>query len=151
MTLGLDYERVSAFKGRIEWGRPSQCKAIIVIRHYVEREVPAGEIGYCVPHSMSWQALLDGGHKLAMALDDDLAFHDGFLLALDKVMAPRQQRDRSKLNRIRAIQLIMLHEPAECVMNANLGAITGMSARTLWVSWRMICSMPGRPYRVRSG
>jgi glycosyl transferase, family 25 len=127
-ALGLDYTRFAAIDGQAEWTRLVSSVDITAFRSNVGREVLPGEIGCYLSHLAVWQALIDSPHDVALILEDDVVFHADFMSAVERAISIQDRWDMVKLNFIRAKQPVKKHAIGRYVLNAYVGAFTGMGA-----------------------
>lgn len=127
-TLGLDYTLFDAVDGQADWDRLAESVDLPAFRRNVGREVLPGEIGCYHSHLGVWQALIASGPKAALVLEDDVVFHEDFLLALDRALANADCWDMLKLNKIRAKFPVEQGRLGEYKLTAFVGSFTGMGA-----------------------
>ena len=87
-----------------------------------------GKLGVFSSHVAVWQAFLKSQYKVALILEDDVVFHDGFLEALDTALANHDLWDLLRFNKIRAKLPITQARLGHYKLNAYLGPFTGNAA-----------------------
>tara|TARA_B110000503_G_scaffold116079_1_gene174854 strand:- start:480 stop:1208 length:729 start_codon:yes stop_codon:yes gene_type:complete len=100
--IGLKYIRFSAVDGAAEWETLASSVDIAAFRRNTGRDVMNGEIGCYHSHLRVWQMLVQSDAPMALVLEDDVVFHDGFLGALKLAIAQADNWDFLKFNKIRA-------------------------------------------------
>jgi glycosyl transferase, family 25 len=120
--------RFSAVDGSVEWDRLVRGVDVSEFRRNVGREVLPGEIGCYHSHLTVWRALVDSPYEVALVLEDDVLFHEDFMLALETAITVRNSWDIVKLNCIRAKQPVTRLKVGGYSLNAYLGPFTGMGA-----------------------
>jgi glycosyl transferase family 25 len=127
-ALGLDYHLFEAINGQRDWDTVRQHVDIHSFEKNVGREVMKGEIGCYLSHIGVWRAFLNSKHDIALILEDDVVFHDDFLVALQTAIKHADKWDMLKLNRIRAKFPIKQAVIGDYQLDAFMGSFTGMGA-----------------------
>lgn len=126
--LGLEYTWFHAIDGRANWETLATSVIIPTFERNNGRRVMQGEIGTYHSHLGVWKAFLAREEEIALVLEDDVVFHDDFLLAVNAAVAAVDQWDFLKLNKIRAKHPQLQGKIGTYNLNAYLGAATGLGA-----------------------
>ncbi|WP_342071661.1 glycosyltransferase family 25 protein [Yoonia algicola] len=123
--LGLDYEIFDAIDGhkRFEEFRP-QVDTKRYERDMGQRLLP-GKVGCYFSHLSVWNVLAASNAKVGLILEDDVVFHDDFIVALDTALAGADHWDLLRLNSTRARFPIAQGSLGNYRLNAYLGRSTG--------------------------
>jgi glycosyl transferase family 25 len=87
-----------------------------------------GHLGVYASHLAVWDKLVASRHEIALILEDDVVFHDDFLVALASAISVRDHWDIVRFNAIRAKLPISQGTIGSYQLNAYVGPFTGNAA-----------------------
>lgn len=127
-ALGLTYTLFPGVDGRAEEARLLANTDQDAFRRNMGREILIGGIGCYHSHLEVWEAFLQTGAPVALVIEDDVVFHDGFIDAVRLALHAADHWDLLKLNRIRAKMPISQGRIGPYRLCAYLGPNTGTGA-----------------------
>ncbi|TGD42046.1 glycosyltransferase family 25 protein [Pseudotabrizicola sediminis] len=127
-AMGMTWQLFPAIDGRAnEATLRKQADAEAYARNMGSALLP-GKLGVYASHLAVWQQFLDGPHKVALVFEDDVVFHDDFLVALDTALAHADLWDLVRFNCIRAKLPVKQAQLGAYRLNAYIGPFTGNAA-----------------------
>ncbi|MFN3846841.1 MAG: glycosyltransferase family 25 protein [Paracoccaceae bacterium] len=127
-ALGLTVTRIAAIDGKTEAARIVPVADTDRFTALMGRPPLAAELGCYLSHLEAWRQLVASDAKVGLVLEDDVVFHDNFLLAVTAALRASDQWDMLKLNRIRAKMPVPQGRVQAWQLNAYLGPATGFGA-----------------------
>lgn len=126
--LGLDFTLFPAVDGRAEEALLRQRADAGAYARNMGSALLPGKLGVFASHTRVWEAFGKTAHKAALIFEDDVVFHDDFLLALDTALANADLWDLVRFNAIRAKLPVTQARLGRYRLNAYLGPFTGNAA-----------------------
>lgn len=127
-ALGLPYTLFPGVDGKAEEARLLANTDVPAFERNMGRKVLIGGIGCYHSHLGVWEAFLASGQPIALILEDDVVFHDDFLVAVRLGLHASAHWDFLKLNRIRAKLPVSQGRVGPYQLNAYIGPATGTGA-----------------------
>jgi glycosyl transferase family 25 len=126
--MGLTVTRIAAIDGKAEAATIASMADTARFTTLMGRPPLAAELGCYLSHLEAWRRLVASGAEVGLVLEDDVVFHDDFLLAISAALTVTHQWDMLKLNRIRAKVPLRQSRVQDWQLNAYLGPATGFGA-----------------------
>lgn len=126
--LGLEFTLFPAVDGRAEEARLRQRADAEAYARNMGAPLLPGKLGVFASHLAVWEAFLNSPHKAALIFEDDVVFHDDFLLALETALANDDLWDLVRFNCIRAKLPVTQARLGRYRLNAYVGPFTGNAA-----------------------
>jgi len=126
--MGLGHQVFDGIDGKAEQKRLAGLIDVPAFERNLGRRVLWGGIGCYCSHLGVWRKFLASDKRVALVLEDDVVFHNDFLVAVDLALANDHLWDMLKLNKIRAKLPICQGRLGGYRINAYLGSATGTGA-----------------------
>jgi glycosyl transferase family 25 len=127
-AMGLSWTLFPAVDGRAEEARLLRAADPQAYARNMGSPLLPGKLGVYASHTAVWRAFLDSPHKVALIFEDDVVFHDDFLVALDTALAHHTAWDLVRFNCIRAKFPVTQARLGPYRLNAYVGPFTGNAA-----------------------
>jgi glycosyl transferase, family 25 len=124
-ALGLDWKHHPAIDGRLHEATLRRTADADAYARNMGSPLLPGKLGVYASHLAVWRELLDGPHKAALILEDDVVFHGDFLEALDCALANSDLWDLVRFNAVRAKLPVTQARLGRWSLNAYVGPFTG--------------------------
>ena len=122
---GLEYYDFQAFDGTIlESKLLINADSEAYVRNMGSTLLP-GKLGVYASHVAVWEEFVASSHQFALILEDDVIFHDNFLIALETALANSDLWDLLRFNCVRAKLPVKQAQLGPFQLNAYIGPFTG--------------------------
>jgi glycosyl transferase family 25 len=127
-AMGQAFTLFPAIDGKMQEAQLlRRADAVAYARNMGAPLLPA-KLGVFASHLAVWDEFLASPHQAALILEDDVIFHDDFLVAVDTALANDDLWDLVRLNKIRAKIPVTQARLGQYTLNAYVGPFTGNAA-----------------------
>lgn len=130
-AMGLAYTRFAAIYGKEHAEELARRVDAAAYARNMGQAILPGKMGCYASHVAVWEAFVASDAKVALILEDDVVFHDDFLVSLDAALAGAGHWDTLRFNCIRAKLPVSQGRLGRYRLNAYLGPFTGNAAYLL--------------------
>lgn len=124
----LPYERLPAIDGKVEFDRLLPKVDRAAYERNMGQTLLPGKVGCYFSHLAAWERLVASDKPVALILEDDVVFREGFRDALTLALKAQAHWDLLKLNRVRAKLPVAQGHIGRYTLNAYIGPCTGNGA-----------------------